>query len=159
MEILLDDDPGDVAYYSPWREDPRPLRGILHAAYVEIPVIRFWMDVSTGSAELDASTQALARNRAARGRGRLAIGLHQLRRHAKWTDAGLRFVGALEREHDVLADRFGPSALPENPPAAECGQDGRVDVGATRSVRDALRSHVSRFAPGDQAEELLRHAF
>ncbi|MGA5898602.1 HEXXH motif domain-containing protein [Streptomyces venetus] len=35
--------PGDGAlFYAPWRDDPRPARGLLHGAYAYLGVTRFW---------------------------------------------------------------------------------------------------------------------
>jgi HEXXH motif-containing protein len=38
---LLGQDDGQL-YYSPWREDPRPLRGLLQGAYAYLGVTEFW---------------------------------------------------------------------------------------------------------------------
>lgn len=35
-------DPQGSTYYAPWRDDPRPLRGMLHGAYAFSAVTRFW---------------------------------------------------------------------------------------------------------------------
>ncbi|MGX2998233.1 HEXXH motif domain-containing protein [Streptomyces sp. JNUCC 64] len=39
---LVDDHPGDL-YYAPWRDDPRPLIGLLHGVYAHLGVARFWL--------------------------------------------------------------------------------------------------------------------
>ncbi|GLW12836.1 HEXXH motif domain-containing protein [Microtetraspora sp. NBRC 13810] len=36
------DGPPDRRYYAPWRDDPRPLPGLLHGAYAHLGVARFW---------------------------------------------------------------------------------------------------------------------
>jgi HEXXH motif-containing protein len=152
-----DRDTDEARFYSPWRDDPRPLRGILHATYVHFPVTRFWIDVGTAS-ELAPETRALARDRAARGLAQLGIGLHQLRRHAAWTPAGRHFLRAIEDEHENLLADFASSALPDDPPATTCRDDGVVEVEARCGVYESLRAHVRSVATQSQAEDVLRHA-
>lgn len=36
------DDAGDAVWYAPWRDDPRPLSGLLQGAYAHLGVVRFW---------------------------------------------------------------------------------------------------------------------
>jgi HEXXH motif-containing protein len=54
-------------YYAPWRDDPRPLGGLLHGAYAHMMVSRFWRTerrYATGAAAIRAHA-AFARWRAA----------------------------------------------------------------------------------------------
>lgn len=54
-------------YYAPWRDDPRPLGGLLHGAYAHMMVSRFWRTerrYATGDAAIRAHA-AFARWRAA----------------------------------------------------------------------------------------------
>ena len=41
--------PDQARYYAPWREDPRPLGGLLHGAYAYLGVSDFWRVQSSRS--------------------------------------------------------------------------------------------------------------
>lgn len=158
-----DDPESEARYCSPWREDLRPLHGLLHGAYVFVPVVRYWIRVAS-SADLDAGTRLLARDRVARGAGQLRIGLHQLRRHARLTPFGETLLASLEAHHRELVAALRAAGLPEDSDGAICHDDGTVtpalhpDEDRPVRVRELLTEHVRRFAPADQAADLLRHA-
>lgn len=77
----------DQRFYSPWRQDPRPLNGVLHACYVFTNIARYWLG------QLEDSTYAA---------GRLGLILEQLKggfatldKYAKWTNPGQAFYRRL----------------------------------------------------------------
>jgi len=111
-------------YYAPWREDPRPLEGLLQGAYAHVAVVDFW------------------RRRAAHGDGKAAIhfarwraqtwdALGQLEASGSMTELGARFVSQLRttlapwleipidaealdeasRESDAHLSAFGSAAM------------------------------------------------
>jgi HEXXH motif-containing protein len=150
-------DPGDQRYYSPWRDDPRPLHGILHGFYVFQPVWSFWKDVCKEGGT-DPRLLDYARDRLLRTALQLSIALHQLERHASFNASGAALFAALS--HDVieiqrsLKDVVGDYDVP----AFVCGEDGSIQPeraarsGSPLSVREALREHLRRAATKDQAK-------
>ena len=59
-------------YYAPWREDPRPVSGLLQGAYAFLGVSGFWRtqrEIADGAARLEADTE-FARWRAGAAPGR-----------------------------------------------------------------------------------------
>jgi hypothetical protein len=77
-----------AGYYSPWREGLRPLRGILHGAYVTAAQLRFWLAVArapdTEGMLADFVTGQLIRQPVV-----VDLGLGQLERHARFTEERL----------------------------------------------------------------------
>jgi hypothetical protein len=81
-----------VPGYSPWRDDPRPLSGLLHGAYAYLRVTRFWR------AEAAATGDRLAAFEFARWRAAVAEAADRLLREGRPTAAGARFLTALRDE-------------------------------------------------------------
>jgi hypothetical protein len=95
----------DVRDYSPWRDDPRPLSGLLHGAYAYLAVTRFWR------AEAAATGDRLAAFEFARWREAVAGAADRLLSGDVLTAAGDRFVTALRDEvRPWLAERVDPEA-------------------------------------------------
>jgi HEXXH motif-containing protein len=135
--------------YSPWRRDPRPLRGILHAVYVSIPVGWYWLRVSE-DAEVGGDLLAYAHDQARRATLQLAIGLEELRRHATFTTFGRPLFAGLERDAAALARAVARAGVPRDPPAMRCRDDGviepqRGEDGRPLAVREAVREHRRRY--------------
>ncbi len=83
-------------FYAPWREDPRPLSGLLHGAYAFAGVAAFWgrqRHIETsGRAVLEANVRFARWRDAALGVARFLAGSDRL------TDAGRRFATGLLAE-------------------------------------------------------------
>jgi HEXXH motif-containing protein len=88
--------------YSPWRDDPRPLNGLLHACYVFWRVARFWLDACAAEAVRE-EVRLFALRRLSALAPQLEAGLTELIRAAQWTPVGHRFASS-------LADRIGSLA-------------------------------------------------
>jgi uncharacterized protein len=94
--------PGDRhLFYAPWREDPRPIGGLLQGAYAYLGVSRFWRrqrHLDNGAAELRAHAEF------ARWRAAAAMVVETLQSTDRLTPAGLEFVqgmaGTLRRWQD-----------------------------------------------------------
>lgn len=118
MEALLEpDDPAlpIERFYSPWRDEMRSLRGILHGAYVFVPVHGLY-DAARGERP-DAADQAACIAL------QLQIALGQLQRFAKPSALGRALIASLtERVRAIVA----ATPVPDD-------------------VRGAVRSHVRRF--------------
>jgi HEXXH motif-containing protein len=80
-----------AVYYSPWRPDPRPLAGVLHAVYVFERVTEYYQRLFN-SRQVD---EAL-RHRYAAILGRLRIGIETLRTFGRFNEAGKRFIDCLD---------------------------------------------------------------
>jgi hypothetical protein len=121
--------------YSPWRDDPRPVSGLLHGAYAYLTVTRFWR------AEAAATGDRLAAFEFARWREAVAGAAERVLRDGRPTAAGTRFVGA-------LLDEVRP------------WRDEPVDPEAERLARLANADHRLRWrlrnlaVPPEQAEAL-----
>ncbi|MEU3250150.1 HEXXH motif domain-containing protein [Streptomyces sp. NPDC006997] len=88
-------EPGDTSLcYAPWRDDPRPIRGLLQGVYAFTGVARFWrgraLHPDTGGAEADA-----AHFEYGLWRRQLLRVLPELRTHAGLTGLGRRTVQRL----------------------------------------------------------------
>jgi HEXXH motif-containing protein len=83
-------------HYSPWVDTLRPLHGILHAVYVFLPVFRFWRSVLE-ERPMDEGRLAHAREQVARIPVQLRIGVNQLRRYARFTQAGAALFAEMSK--------------------------------------------------------------
>ncbi|WP_406385059.1 HEXXH motif domain-containing protein [Streptomyces sp. NBC_01618] len=88
-------------YYAPWRDDPRPLGGMLQGAYAFTAVARFW---SACAVQLTGHVSSLARFESALWLGQLADVLPDLATDPALTalgrDALQDLLGAVVRLHD-----------------------------------------------------------
>ncbi|MFQ6147806.1 HEXXH motif domain-containing protein [Streptomyces seoulensis] len=91
---LLDPAAPDDAplHYAPWREDPRPLSGLLHGTYAFLSVARFW--AAEAAAEPGSEERYRAQVRCARWRGAAAEGAGTILTDGadRLTPTGRRFV-------------------------------------------------------------------
>ncbi|VVJ15748.1 Uncharacterised protein [Amycolatopsis camponoti] len=92
----LHDDDRTERLYAPWREDPRPLSGLVHGVYAFFGVSAFWRALSRAHPE-----DRLAAFEFAHWRAQTWQTLESIRNDAALTDAGRRFL-------DELATVLGP---------------------------------------------------
>jgi HEXXH motif-containing protein len=114
-----------AAFFSPWREDPRPLRGLLHGAYVYVPEGRFWLDVLRSAREGDP-IRRLATDRCARVPIQLELGLRQLERHGRFTARGQAAFARLAADARALAAEMRALVDPARSQATYIEADGRL---------------------------------
>jgi HEXXH motif-containing protein len=108
-------------YYAPWRDDPRPLAGLLQGAYAYLGVSAFWRrQRRLPGKQLQADSEY------ARWRAETALAVETLRSSGRLTHAGLEFVGAMARTLGKW-------------------QDEPVPAGAVALARRAAESHRSRW--------------
>ncbi len=124
--VELVDAPPDTRCYSPWREDPRPVSGLLHGAYAFLAVTEFWRGERGERREHEARGEGRGPGEAAAGSpvsgrdgeaaARFALRHEQVRgaldalAASAWLTAdGRRFVAAMRRTLDSSADA-APSA-------------------------------------------------
>lgn len=138
-------------HYSPFRPDPRPIRGLLHGFYVFVAVWRFWNQVRS-TVGLDPLLHAFAVDRIFRIAFQLAIARRQLSVHGGLTEAGRTVLALLEREVDDIAMQVDQVGRPADLPAVFCDEGGNLRIetdertGATLTLADALQSLEYRFS-------------
>jgi HEXXH motif-containing protein len=84
--------PDSALYYAPWRDDPRPLAGLLQGAYAYLGVTGFWRaqrHVESGERELRAHAEF------ARWRAAIATVTRTLQGSGRLTPAGEAFVSRM----------------------------------------------------------------
>lgn len=86
-------EPTSMTVASPWREDPRPPSGLMHAVFVFIELRRFWLSVL---ADGPAGLQSRAKSQIAETNARLAEGITTLRK-CPLTRAGGELLEILDR--------------------------------------------------------------
>lgn len=94
-------------FYSPWRSDPRPFSGLLHALHVFSRVLRMY-DAAVDCAECD---QATALERGDLIAHRLMLGLEQLR-NFQLSDAAANIIGSIRATAEDYVERHHPSKPP-----------------------------------------------
>jgi HEXXH motif-containing protein len=145
-------DPGaePVSVYSPWRFDPRPPRGLLHAIYVHIPVQRYWLTLM----ERETLAEPLAGYALAsvlRIQGQLEMGLDILRARASLTEFGRGAIAQMAADIADLRARMVALGLPDDAPAFDIFEamkfvpDVNPETGREMSVREALDWHREKF--------------
>ena len=94
-------------YYAPWREDPRPLKGLLQGAYAYLGVSGFWLRqrrITGGAIRLRADTEF------ARWRAAVALVIETLRSSGRLTPTGMDFVEGMGRTLRHWQDEPVPAA-------------------------------------------------
>jgi HEXXH motif-containing protein len=99
--------PDQARYYAPWREDPRPLGGLLHGAYAYLGVSDFWRVQSLVPA---TPHRSYAQLEFARWSDCTARAIETLLDSGSLTVAGSRFVGMMRDRLQTWND-----AVPDEP--------------------------------------------
>jgi len=147
-------------FYSPWRDDLRPAHGILHAVYVHVPVIGFWLALHA-DAQVPAALHEYAAERVARFLWQLDLGIHQLRRHVRFTDYGQALFDGMCRAVEAQRARATAEVISDRVAALTCNEGGgfRTELsaldGRALSVREAIAEHVQRFDRHAQCAAVL----
>jgi HEXXH motif-containing protein len=102
LDPLVVGDTGEALYYSPWRDDPRPLTGLLHAVYSFETVLNFYHDMlgMPGCRGLDRREVV---NRAYCVARQVRDGLAGLRAHAGFSPLGQALAEALSERTEACA--------------------------------------------------------
>ncbi|HET8660131.1 MAG TPA: HEXXH motif domain-containing protein, partial [Micromonosporaceae bacterium] len=79
-------------FYAPWRDDPRPVDGLLHGAYAFLGVTDFWRYERAGP---DSAGDRMAGFHFAVARQQVATACRSLAESGELTPAGRRFVAAM----------------------------------------------------------------
>ena len=147
-------------HYSPWRDDLRPLHGILHGLYVYMGLWRFWA-AALNSGELDAMHAGLARDQLVRSALQARIGVAQLERFASLTSLGRELITSLADEVDALSGEVDALGLSAEAPAYTVSNAGAIERQLAErehrplSVRAAIQEHAARFDQNSECSGLL----
>ena len=145
------------AFYSPWRDDLRPLSGLLHAVYVYIGVCRFWF-AAWKSGETSGMRRDYVQDQTVRAALHLKIGATQLRRHASFTDTGRELFAEMEREVDALLAAVRELNLSPHAPAVIARADGQIvpfdKTGRAMSILDSIIEHEAKYDTPRQCGDL-----
>jgi HEXXH motif-containing protein len=83
-------------YYSPWRPDPRPLTGVLHAVYTFANILGYYVALlDRPPATMDQTELGRCAERACTIAGHVDAGLAELDEHAELTPFGQALVDAV----------------------------------------------------------------
>jgi hypothetical protein len=147
--LLVDgteDSPNIERYYSPWRDDLRPVRGILHGVYVFIAVGRFWMNIlKEGTAAAEDLEYAAERLR--RAIGQLHIAIDVLTESANFTPFGKGVFEQLKEDVMFLERASVQTEIPKDIRSLFVDKDGDVVEqvslvsGKKISVTESLQEH------------------
>jgi HEXXH motif-containing protein len=149
MDMLPLIQPGTERGYAPWREDPRPMGGILQGVYAFTGIVRFW-DVQR---RLETQPDSILRAGVLYERWRMAIELvtSTLLGNGCLTPNGTRFVATL-RERGLRGD---PEPVPAE--AIEIARDIALDNWLNWQLRHTAidAAEVARLAAAYQRGEPL----
>lgn len=140
----------EALYYSPWRDEPRPLRGILHAIYVTTAQTRLWTEILRRG-DAAPEVEAYARNELVRHPLILGIAIGQMDRHARFTEAGAAYFEEIRREVNEIRETARELSIPPDFEAVGFAPDGRIvslprpDGTGNRQVRELVQDHVHEF--------------
>jgi HEXXH motif-containing protein len=146
-------------YYSPFRDDLRPLHGIFHGVYVYLAVWRFWYEVYR-SGETSGLRRAAVRDQIATVSIQLAIAVSQLRRSARFSPLGAQLFEKMADESARIQDLTRALELPADLPSIRWSDDGvlsvRIEEGSDRplTVRRALLKHAAQHDLHHQCDDL-----
>ena len=88
-------DGDDARYYSPWRDDPRPLDGLLHGAYAYLAVADFWRLRAMADGRDGDRGRDLARFEFLRWREAIVRSTRALHASGRLTASGAAFVARM----------------------------------------------------------------
>ena len=100
LDPLISGPSGEAIYYSPWREDARPLLGVLHGAYAFQAVLQFWSGMF--SAGIPLLHERRIRQRMYLLKAQVRTALASLREYAELSPLGEAFLAAMEENVDSI---------------------------------------------------------
>ena len=145
-------------FYSPWREEPRPLHGILHAIYVNLPLWHFWHDVRRS--QLSPERDLLADGQLVQTCRQLEIAVRQIERHARLSAFGAFLFGEMAAEVRRIRRRADALGLNGAVAATRVDVDGTFRYfdpqpnGRPTTVGAVLLAHLRAHDVGGQCADL-----
>jgi HEXXH motif-containing protein len=119
--------PGGEKVYAPWRQDPRPVGGLLQGVYAHLGIARFWQ--AQRHAETDPDDILRAQTSFARWYPTIDLATQTLLGTDCLTQAGARFVGMIRDQGRVLESE------PPSVAAQEIANEVALDHRLTWQVR------------------------
>jgi HEXXH motif-containing protein len=114
----------DECYYSPWRDDPRPLKGILHGVFVFVEVASFWANRLPKASCLPSDAVSVRRFKTVFAQ--LEVACEVLEGSAHFTPIGARLFDELRNRLASLRNLAeGIDGRVISPLYAELQKDGR----------------------------------
>ncbi|HEV7398241.1 MAG TPA: HEXXH motif-containing putative peptide modification protein [Pyrinomonadaceae bacterium] len=99
--LISDKYSNQAIFYSPWRDDPRPIDGLMHGLYVFSSIAHFWLHVC-GNQNANADERAMAQRRVGTLLLQLKLAYAEFTEHAELTRAGTVFLGIIsDRIYDL----------------------------------------------------------
>jgi HEXXH motif-containing protein len=95
---------GSATFYSPWRSDPRPLSGLLHAIHVFSAITKFYRLAEATSADIDRDAAYERRSELCQ---KLRIGLMQVPHHLL-SPLGKRFLDDIDGDLALQESELSP---------------------------------------------------
>ena len=144
MDLLqLHSDDRDARHYAPWRDDPRPLGGLLQGAYAFFAVTDFWR---AQRAVMSAEEAQFAHFEFARWREQTLNAVATLQSSGQLTDLGAQLVAS-------IGDQLSRWAVQVPPESAAAAQDAIADHRTTWRLRNlrAQEGTVRRIVAAWQA--------
>ncbi len=143
--------PGErlARYYSPWRDDPRPIRGLLHGLYVFIAVGRFWQAIFEAADR--SADQPYVVDQLLRIGKQLTLAHDILASNARFTPIGEGAFAQITTDVAALHERMRSAGLPDDAPALELTDAGHIQsqlsstTNRPLTVAEAIDEHIARF--------------
>ena len=160
VEPVLAGEQGDYEgplIYSPWRHDLRPMRGLVHAVFVHLPVSAFWLSVLREPATEEL--EAYARDQLTRFLIQTDVGLDIIDRHASLTENGIRIMSAVKREAARLRALALDAGLDADRPGLVCYQgvfQPEQRAGHPITLRESLIAHAEAVGAPEMAFTMVR---
>ncbi|MFI9766907.1 HEXXH motif domain-containing protein [Streptomyces sp. NPDC052415] len=130
-------------WYAPWRDDPRPLDGLLQGIYAFVGIARFWRTHRLAS----GAATPMAHFEFALWRAHVTTALRQVHRHARLTPLGAQLLDRLY----AVCSRWLDEPVPDSPLALAriCAADHATRWRAhhlrppRQAVEEATRAYLS----------------
>ena len=127
-------------YYSPWRNDARPIRGLLHAIYVFTGIFDFYHHLLCGSAQINSEEKTFIIFRYSQLYYELALAFYQLEKAPlELTPLGERFISMLK---DIYKASFSSYISPTCPTSIQL----HIKNWKEKNVSHTLYSHSDLFS-------------
>nr|WP_168509382.1 HEXXH motif domain-containing protein [Streptomyces sp. S1D4-11]QIY96733.1 HEXXH motif domain-containing protein [Streptomyces sp. S1D4-11] len=140
--LTHDSDRGKELWYAPWRNDPRPLEGLLQGIYAFVGITRFWREHRRAA----PAQTAMAHFEFALWRAHVATAMEQVHRHPRLTPLGTALLDTL-RDHCA---QWLAEPVPEEPLALAhlCADDHVARWRAHHRRPAALRPSTGPYGHG-----------
>ncbi|MGW6058797.1 HEXXH motif domain-containing protein [Streptomyces sp. NPDC055189] len=133
-------------FYAPWRDDPRPLGGLLQGIYAFAGVARFWR---THRHSADAAHASLAHFEFALWRTQVWSTVNLVRTHERLTPLGRRLLDTLRERCAAWLDEAVPDAELRLAREVAAGHRARWRAHHLRPSADAVDEAVRAWRRGD----------